>query len=104
MDIDLIDKTGNIAAMDSILIGLYLAGMVVVGIFHALRIRTAAEYLAAERTVGFLRTVGTVVATFCGAAAFIGLVGQGYASGINGIFLWIQDIGTVMKKCISIGV
>jgi len=59
------------AKIYSILIGLYLAGMVVVGIIHAVRIRTAAEYLAAGRTVGFFRTVGTVVATFCGAAAIM---------------------------------
>lgn len=29
------------------------------------------------------------MATFCGAAAFIGFVGQGYISGINGIFLLV---------------
>ena len=72
-----------------ILIGLYLVGMIVVGIVHALRIRTALEYLAAGRVVGFWGTVGTVVATFCGAAAFIGFVGQGYLSGISGFFLWV---------------
>jgi SSS family solute:Na+ symporter len=72
-----------------ILIGLYLVGMIVVGIVHALRIRTALEYLAAGRDVGFWGTMGTVVATFCGAAAFIGFVGQGYSSGISGFFLWV---------------
>lgn len=70
-------------------IGLYLIAMIMVGIGHALRIRTALEYLAADREVGFFRTMGTVVATFCGAAVFIGFVGQGYASGIKGIFLWV---------------
>jgi SSS family solute:Na+ symporter len=72
-----------------IFIGLYVVGMILVGIGHALRIRTALDYLAAGREVGFFRTMGTVVATLCGAAAFIGFVGQGYASGINGIFLWV---------------
>ena len=72
-----------------IFIGLYLIGMIVVGIVHALRIRTALEYLAAGRDVGFWGTMGTVVATFCGAAAFIGFVGQGYSSGISGFFLWV---------------
>lgn len=71
------------------ILGTYVVVMIIIGICHALRIRTALEYLAAGGEVGFFRTVGTVVATMCGAAAFIGFVGQGYASGINGIFLWV---------------
>jgi len=67
----------------------YLAFMIGVGIYHALKIRSVDEYLIAGWNVGFWRIVGTIVATWCGAAAFIGFVGLGYTSGVNGIFFWV---------------
>jgi SSS family solute:Na+ symporter len=102
-----VDAYGYIFVEDTeniyyILIGLYLVGMIVVGIVHALRIRTALEYLAAGRDVGFWGTMGTVVATVCGAAAFIGFVGQGYSSGISGFFLWVLPaifFGLIFALC-----
>ena len=47
------------------------------------------DYLVAGRTQGFWSITGTMVATTCGAAAFLGFVGLGYSTGINGIFFVI---------------
>ena len=67
----------------------YTAFMVGIGIYHAKRIKSIDDYLLANRKIGFWKIIGTMVATTCGAAAFIGFVGLGYISGINGIFFWV---------------
>lgn len=67
----------------------YVALMFGIGVYYARKIKSMDQYLVADRNVGFWRIVGTIIATSCGAAAFIGFVGMGFAGGISGIFFWI---------------
>ncbi len=53
---------------------IYIIVMLGIGIYHALKIKTVEDYLVAGRKVGFWNTVGTIVATSCGAVTFIGFV------------------------------
>ncbi len=70
-------------------LGVYIAAITAVGIYHAVKVKTMDDYLVAGRRTGFWHTVASMVATACGSATFIGFVGMGYSSGINGIFFWI---------------
>lgn len=65
-------------------IGLFVIVMLIVGIYHYRRIAGVDEYLVSSWNVGFWPMVGTILATWVGAAAFIGGVGLGYEFGISG--------------------
>lgn len=67
----------------------YAALMFDIGIYHMRKIKSMDAYLVAGRNVGFWKIVGTMIATSCGAAAFIGFVGMGFTQGISGIFFLI---------------
>ena len=64
----------------------YFAFMIGVGFYHARRIDSVDDYLVCGWNVGFWRIVGTTIATWCGAAAFIGFMGMGFSTGISGVF------------------
>lgn len=68
---------------------IYVALMMGVGIYYSRRIRSADTYLIADWDVRFWGIAGSMVATACGAAAFIGFVGLGFVSGIQGFFFWV---------------
>jgi len=67
----------------------YILIMMGIGLYYATKSKSIDDYLVAGRSQGFWAITGTIVATTCGAAAFIGFVGLGYTSGISGIFFWI---------------
>ena len=67
----------------------YILIMMGIGLYYATKSKSIDDYLVAGRSQGFWTITGTIVATTCGAAAFIGFVGLGYTSGISGIFFWI---------------
>ncbi|MBU0517047.1 MAG: sodium:solute symporter family protein [Proteobacteria bacterium] len=73
----------------AVYLGSYLAVMIGIAVYHSLKIKSVEEYLVAGRRAGFWRIVGTIIATNCGAASFIGFVGLGYKTGVNGIFFWL---------------
>ena len=68
---------------------IYIIVLIVLGLYYGRRCKTLDDYLVAGRNQGFWTITGTIVATSCGAAAFIGFVGLGYVGGINGIFFWV---------------
>lgn len=67
----------------------YILIMMGIGLYYARKSKSIDDYLVAGRSQGFWTITGTIVATTCGAAAFIGFVGLGYTSGISGIFFSI---------------
>lgn len=70
-------------------LGLYFTIMIMVGIYHVWKIKSSDEYLIAAWNVGFWQIVGTTVATWSGAAVFIGFVGMGFETGLGGFFFWV---------------
>lgn len=67
----------------------YIALMMGIGVYYGRKITSADAYLIADWNVGFTNIVGSTVATACGAAAFIGFVGLGFTTGIQGFFFWV---------------
>ena len=80
----------------------YFAFMIGVGFYHARRMTTVDEYLIAGWKVGFWKIAGTTVATWCGAAVFIGYVGMGFTSGVTGFFFWVLP-GAVFSIVFVVG-
>lgn len=67
----------------------YVALMMGIGVYYGRKIKSVDTYLIADWNVSFSNIVGTMIATACGAAAFIGFVGLGFVSGVQGIFFWV---------------
>ncbi len=81
--------TSSAVFIYAVYLGIYIAIMIGIGIYYGKKSKSMDDYLVAGRTQGFWSITGTMVATTCGAAAFIGFVGLGYVGGINGIFFWV---------------
>ncbi len=56
----------------AVYLGIYIAIMIGIGIYYGKKSKSMDEYLVAGRSQGFWSITGTMVATSCGAAAFIG--------------------------------
>ncbi|MGD2248818.1 MAG: sodium:solute symporter family protein [Candidatus Methanofastidiosia archaeon] len=67
----------------------YIALMISIGVYYSRKITSPDSYLIADWDVGFLSIAGSILATACGAAAFIGFVGLGFSTGIQGFFFWV---------------
>lgn len=80
----------------------YIALIMGIGVYYGRKIKSADTYLIADWNVGFSSIVGTMIATACGAAAFIGFVGLGFVSGIQGIFFWVVP-ATVFSIVLAVG-
>jgi SSS family solute:Na+ symporter len=68
---------------------LYILLMMALGGYFARKVKSAEDYLIAKRKVDFWHLTGSIIATNCGAASFIGFVSLGYISGITGFFFWV---------------
>ncbi len=79
-------------ALDYLVIGLYLAGMLGIGWRGARLARTRSDYLVAGRRLGTFLYSGTMSAVVLGGASTIGGVGLGYSYGISGAWL-VSSIG-----------
>ena len=73
--------------MNVFVIVLYLAVMVVVGLWAARRARTATDYRVAGRRLGAGLYTSTMAAVVLGGASTVGGVGLGYQYGISGMWL-----------------
>jgi SSS family solute:Na+ symporter len=67
-----------------LLLALYAALMLVIGILGLRRVRTAEDYLLAGRRSGGLHIGGSLAATILGASATLGLAGLAYRRGLTG--------------------
>jgi SSS family solute:Na+ symporter len=63
--------------------------MMGIGVYYGRKITSVDTYLVADWNMGTTNIAGSVIATACGAAAFIGFVGLGFVSGVQGIFFWV---------------
>lgn len=65
---------------------IYFIFMFSVGIYYFTKVKTSDAYLIAGWNMGFWSIAGTIISTWCGAAAFIGWVGMGFSVGMSGYF------------------
>ncbi len=52
----------------AVYLGIYIAIIIGIGIYHGKKSKSMDEYLVAGRAQGFWSIIGTMVATSCGAA------------------------------------
>lgn len=81
-------NTMNPTAIYAYALGAYFTLMILVGVYHLWKIETGDEYIIANWDVGYWQILGTTVATWSGAAVFMGFVGMGFESGLSGFFTW----------------
>jgi SSS family transporter len=66
-------------------VGLYLVGMLVIGIFAARRVGSAAEFVVAGRRLPLWLCTSTLVATWMSAGTVMGAAGAAYEDGFLGV-------------------
>lgn len=74
-------------ALDAVIFGLYMAGVLAIGWYHYRRNRDAEDYFVGGRAVGAHHVGLSIVATDVGGGFSIGLGGLGYAMGLAGSWL-----------------
>jgi len=81
--------TLNIAAVDAVVIGLYFAIVLLIGLYFA-RQKDSTDYFLAGRNMGWLAIGASLFATNISSEHFIGLAGSGASSGLAvGHFEWL---------------
>ncbi|MBN2254191.1 MAG: sodium:solute symporter family protein [Deltaproteobacteria bacterium] len=79
--------------MNSIIIGIFLVGMIIVGILSMKKIKTSMSYFVADRNGGSVAISGSLIATLIGGSSTIGLAGLGYSKGLVGA--WWLLVGAI---------
>ena len=75
----------EITALDLGIIGVYLVGMVLVGILCVRKVKNADDYYTAGHSFGPLVLMATVCATIIGGSGLMGRAGVAYSSGFKAI-------------------
>lgn len=78
-------SNGAITGLDLGIIGIYLVGMVLVGILCVRKVKNADDYYTAGRSFGPLVLMATVCATIIGGSGLMGRAGVAYSSGFKAI-------------------
>ncbi|HPA45563.1 MAG TPA: sodium:solute symporter [bacterium] len=82
--------TGTISLLDLVIIGVYFAAVLGVGLYFSRRERTSTEYFLAGRHVAWWAIGASLFASNISSEHFIGLAGSGAASGFAvGNFEWL---------------
>lgn len=92
------------AAIDYIIIGVYLLAMIVIGFVAKGHIKTMDDFILGGRRFNKFALIGTIMATMVGSGMTIGAVGTVYKSGITGSTFWMYtgfSIGFVIQGFIS---
>ena len=76
---------GEITALDLGIIGIYLVGMVLVGVLCVRKVKNSDDYYTAGRSFGPFVLMATVCATIIGGSGLMGRAGVAYSSGFKAI-------------------
>jgi SSS family solute:Na+ symporter len=79
--------------MNAAIVGIFLIGMIVVGIVSMKKIKTTSSYFVADRNGSSRAITGSLLATMIGGSSTIGLAGLGYAKGLVGA--WWMLVGVI---------
>jgi SSS family solute:Na+ symporter len=92
---------------DTVILCIYMASMVMVGLYFKSRTKTADDFIVADRSLGSSVYIATMVATAVGGGSLVGGVGVAYATGIgrvvnNGVLIFLHVmIGLFLAEKIS---
>lgn len=67
--------------MELVVVTIYLAGMIAIGLYYAGKIKSAEDFSLAGRSVPWFLAMATLLATSAGGGASVGSVGRAYAIG-----------------------
>lgn len=73
----------TITGLDIGIIGIYLAGMLLIGVMLSKRVKNTDDFYTADRSLGSKVLLATVCATIIGGSSMMGRAGLGYTSGIE---------------------
>jgi SSS family solute:Na+ symporter len=73
--------------LDYVVIAIYMAGMIGIGLWATKRSKSEEDFLVAGRRLGPTLYAGTMAAVVLGGASTVGAVGLGYQFGISGMWL-----------------
>ncbi len=73
----------SITSLDIVIIGLYLMGMLLIGVMFCKRVKNTEDFYTADRSLGSKVLLATVCATIIGGSSMMGRAGLGYTSGIE---------------------
>lgn len=99
-----IKESFMITLVDVVVVIVYLAIMVVIGLIASKRIKHKDDYVLAGKRMGYSVTIGTLVATMIGTAATMGTAAMGYEYGMIlvwqaiAIFVGYIIVGMLAKK------
>ena len=79
--------------MNAVIVGIFFAGMITVGILSMKKIKDTMSYFVADRNGSSLAISGSLVATTIGGSGTIGLAGLGYSKGLVGA--WWLLVGAI---------
>lgn len=92
----------SVTGLDLTIVGLYLIGMLGIGVYFVKNIKNAGDYYVAGRTLGPFVMVGTVCATIIGGSAMMGRAGLGYDQGIVAVMTAVPYfVGMLVFSAIS---
>ncbi|MSS45622.1 sodium:solute symporter [Cutibacterium sp. WCA-380-WT-3A] len=77
----------SLSAVDFIVIALYFAAMIGIGVWSVIKTNTREDYLVAGRRLGFPLFFGCMAAMAVGGAVTVGGTGKGYQLGIAGAWV-----------------
>ena len=77
------------STIDLIIIGIYLVGMIAVGLFAKGQIKTMDDFILGGRRFNKFALIGTIMATMVGSGMTMGAVGNAYKFGITGTVVWM---------------
>lgn len=87
----------DMTVIDGIVMFIYFAILVIIGIIGMRRARTAEVYILAGRSLGVFMTFGAMTAVFLGGASTLGTAQLGYEDGFSGVwFVFSMGLGIML--------
>ena len=86
--------------MNNIIAGVFLLGMILVGLLSFKKIKNASSYFVADRKAGTPAVTGSLLATIIGGSSTIGIAGLGYSKGLVGA--WWMLVGAIGLLVLSV--
>lgn len=91
----------SFGVLDYAVFGLYLLGVLAVGLYLSLRVKTSEDYFLAGRKLPFWAIGMSIVVTDIGATSMVGLAGEGYSFGLVAAnFDWIGSFAAMVLASI----
>ena len=89
--------------LDNVIIGVYFAIVLVIGLSFARKERTSTDYFLAGRHIGWFAVGASLLATNIGSEHFSGLAGSGASSGLAvGVYEWSASLCLLLRGWIFI--